>query len=44
MSRRMKWEGHVTCLRDMKMHKIFWLETLKGKDHSEDLDVDARIL
>jgi hypothetical protein len=23
---------------------IFWSENLKGRDHSEDLDVDGRIL
>jgi hypothetical protein len=26
------------------MHKIFWLENLKGKDHSEDLGIDGRII
>jgi hypothetical protein len=24
------------------MHTIFWLENLKGKDNSEDLDIDER--
>jgi hypothetical protein len=26
------------------MHIIFWFENLKGRDHSEDLGVDGRIL
>jgi hypothetical protein len=36
-SRRMKWEAHV-------MHKIFWLEDLKGRDHLEVLTVDEMII
>jgi hypothetical protein len=26
------------------MHKKFWSENLKGRDHAEDLDVDRRII
>jgi hypothetical protein len=26
------------------MHIVFWLESLKGRDHSEDLGVDGRII
>jgi hypothetical protein len=26
------------------MHTVFWLENLKGRDHSEDLDVDEKII
>jgi hypothetical protein len=26
------------------MHKILWLENLKGRNHSEDLGVDERII
>jgi hypothetical protein len=26
------------------MHTNIWLENLKGRDHSEDLDVDGRII
>jgi hypothetical protein len=26
------------------MCKKFWLESLKGRDHSEDLDVDGKII
>jgi hypothetical protein len=24
------------------MHKIFWLENLKGRDHLEDLGIDGK--
>jgi hypothetical protein len=26
------------------MHTVFWLENLKGRDHTEDLSVDGRII
>jgi hypothetical protein len=26
------------------MHTILWLETLKGRDHLEDVDVDGRLI
>jgi len=26
------------------MHKIFWLENLKGRDHSDDLGVNGGII
>jgi hypothetical protein len=26
------------------MHTIFWLENLKGRDHSEDLSIEGRII
>jgi hypothetical protein len=26
------------------MHIVFWSEKLKGKDHSEDIGVDRRII
>jgi hypothetical protein len=29
---------------DEKMHRKFWLENLKGRDHSEDLDIDGLII
>jgi hypothetical protein len=43
-SRRMRWLGHVTLKEDMKMLIKFWLESLKGRDHSEDLGVDGWII
>jgi hypothetical protein len=35
---KMRWEGHVARIR-----KVFWVENLKGRDHSEDIDVDDKI-
>jgi hypothetical protein len=29
-------------MAEMKMHTIFWLENLKGKDHFEDLGIDGK--
>jgi hypothetical protein len=26
------------------MHTIYWLENLKGRDHSEDLGIDGKII
>jgi hypothetical protein len=26
------------------MHTIFWLENLKGRDHSEDLGIDGSVI
>jgi hypothetical protein len=26
------------------MHRIFWLKNMKGRDHLEDLSVDAKII
>jgi len=26
------------------MHTLFWLENLKGRDHSDDLGIDGRII
>jgi hypothetical protein len=26
------------------MHKMFWVGNLKGRDHSQDLGVDGRII
>jgi hypothetical protein len=43
-SRRMRWEGRVTCTREMIMYMKFWSENLKGRDHSEDVGVDGRII
>jgi hypothetical protein len=34
---------HITHGRDLNAYKI-WLEKTKGKDHSEDLGVDGRII
>jgi hypothetical protein len=43
-SRRMRWDMHVARMGEMKMHTIFWLENLKGKDHAENLGTEGRII
>jgi hypothetical protein len=40
----MRWAGHVTCIGKMRNHTKFWLETLKGRDHLEDLGIDRKII
>jgi hypothetical protein len=42
-SRKMRREGHVERVRIMRNVYTIWLENLKGKDHSEELDVDGRM-
>jgi hypothetical protein len=42
-SRRVRWTGDVARMRG-EMHTKFWLENLKGRDHSEDLATDGRII
>jgi hypothetical protein len=42
-SKKMKWAGYVACMGEM-VDTIFYLENLKGRDHSEDLGVDGRII
>jgi hypothetical protein len=37
----MRWAGHVARIREV--YKLFWLGSLKGGDHWEDLGVDGRI-
>jgi len=43
-SRRMRWAGSVARMGETRMLKIFWFEDLKGRNHSEDLDVDGKII
>jgi len=36
--------GHAACMGKMrKVYKI-WLKNLKGRDHSEDLNINGRII
>jgi hypothetical protein len=43
-SRRMRWTVIVAWMGRWEMSTKFWLEILKGRDHSYDLDVDGRII
>jgi hypothetical protein len=40
---RMRWTGHVAHIGD-EMHVRVWSENLKGRDQSEDLGTDGRII
>jgi hypothetical protein len=42
-SRRMKWMRCSTHRRE-EMHTTFLSENLKGRDHSENIGVDGRII
>jgi len=35
--------GHVAHMEELR-NLIFWLENLKGIDHSEDLGIDGKII
>jgi hypothetical protein len=37
----MRWAGHVARIREVRN---IWLESLKRRDHSEDLSVDGSII
>jgi hypothetical protein len=43
-SKRMRWEGHVMLVGEMRKYIKFWSVNPKGRDHSEDLSVDGRIM
>jgi hypothetical protein len=38
----MRWVGYIAHIGDMR--HTFWLENLKGRDHSEDLGIDRKII
>jgi hypothetical protein len=41
----MRYTGHITYMkRYREMHKKFWFENLKVRDHLRDLGTDMRIL
>jgi hypothetical protein len=40
---RRRWWGHVARMVEMRSAYNIW-ETLKGRDHSEDIGVDANII
>jgi hypothetical protein len=41
-SRRMRWAGNVALIGMRSAYNILY-EILKGRNHSEDLDIDGRI-
>jgi hypothetical protein len=43
-SRRMRWAWHVACLGRWELRTKFWLESLTGRDHSEDLGFDGKVI
>jgi hypothetical protein len=43
-SRSMRWMGHVARIGEMRNGYMFWAQYLNGRDHSEDLAVDGRII
>jgi hypothetical protein len=43
-SKRMRWTGHVVRMGEMRMRTKFLTENLKVRDHSEDLDIDGKII
>jgi hypothetical protein len=32
-SRRMRWEGHIACMGEKRMHLEFWWEIQEERDH-----------
>jgi hypothetical protein len=43
-SRRIGWAGHVASMDRREFCTKFLLESLRGRDHSKDVDVDGSIL
>jgi hypothetical protein len=43
-SRRMRWVGHIRCMRKKRNAYKIMLENLKGRDNSVDLGVDRMII
>jgi hypothetical protein len=40
----MRWEGHVAHVGEMRSATKVWSENLKGRDHSEDLGINGRLM
>jgi hypothetical protein len=40
----MRWVGHVACMGKMRYVYKIWVRDVKGRDHSEDVDVNGRII
>jgi hypothetical protein len=43
-SRRMRWANHVAHIGDMRIDTKFWLEDMNGRDLSEYVGADGRII
>jgi hypothetical protein len=43
-SRRMRWVGHITCMRRIINSYDIFVETLNGRDQLEDLVIDGRLV
>jgi hypothetical protein len=42
--RIMRWAMHISHMVEIKMHTVLLLENQKGRDHSEDLGVDRKVI
>jgi hypothetical protein len=40
----LRWEGHVACIEDMRKAYKILLDNLKGRDHLEDIGMDAKMI
>jgi hypothetical protein len=40
----MRWAGHVTRMEEMRNKYKCWPESLKGRDHLEELGLDGKII
>jgi len=38
-----RWAGHIAFIGERKMHTIFWLDNLMGRDHLEVTGICRRI-
>jgi hypothetical protein len=43
-TRRVKWIGNVVRIGRKGVHFVFWCESRKERDHSEDLDVNGKVI
>jgi hypothetical protein len=41
---RMRWEGHLARTGEMRNPCNIFVENVKGRGHSEDVDVDGKVL
>jgi hypothetical protein len=43
-SKRIRWAGHMACIRQKKFHTGLWYGDLKERDSFEELEVKGRII